>query len=135
MMYMRDHAAKEDNIYRLDPIYSFTHSSGSVLVFSTFAIAPTVEFQQFALRVYETYRKARAELYPQETWITLNGMRALQIYSATESTIHVKIILDAGEPLSLDYTIPRQAWDTERRDVESSLASVHVITPQEELHQ
>ena len=133
MEYMRDHAGKEAGQYRLAPEISYTHPSGSVLVLSSFANPPEVEFAQFAMRVGAAYRAARAELNPQEQWITLNGLRALQVYAATESAVHLKIILGAGQPLSLDYTIPRQEWAAQRRAVESSIGSARVMTPEEAL--
>ena len=133
MAYMRNHAAKEDGQYRLQPLLSYTHPSGSVLVISGFANEPTEKFRKFAARVGQSYRSAREKLKPRESWIAINGLDALQVYSATESTMHLKIIVGAGIPLSVDFTIPRQAWQQQRRAIESSLASVHVKSPEEVL--
>ncbi len=125
-------AARDTSELGLAPVSAFRREGGGpLLLVSTFSKAVDLgaNFIPWAGEVARVYRSQRGEAKFSEAWLSLGGVEALQIMGISESLVHLKIILHADEPVSLDYTVPRATWADEARAVESSLGSIRKIYP------
>ena len=131
---IRQAAGRDTSRHRLFPEAAHAHSNGSVFVASRFPNAnrADVSFSSWAITVGEAYRVARAGMELKEAWLSLGGIEALQLYSGDQKTVHFKLLLNAGVPLSLDYTVPTSAWEGEVHGVESSLGSIRRLPATDE---
>lgn len=86
-------------------------------------------FVPWAGEVAKVYREQRPESRVEEQWMSVSGVEALQLYSQSAQLIHLKILLNADEPVSLDYTVPAATWPNLARSVESSLGSLRKVYP------
>lgn len=125
-------AKRDTTEMQLMPLYAFKREGGGpMLLVSTFprAVHLGAGFIPWAGEVARVYKSQRTDAVVQEHWIHVGGIEALQLYSQSGTLVHVKIILHASEPVSLDYTVPVELWPEEVRAIESSLASLRKMYP------
>lgn len=125
-------ASRDTSEMQLRPERAFKRvGGGPMLLVSRFpkAIKLGAGFIPWAGQVAKVYRDQRTDVVVQEQWMSVSGVEALQLYSQSGKLVHVKIILNASEPVSLDYTVPVDLWPEEVRAVESSLGSLRKVYP------
>ncbi len=126
MELMRKHAAKDTSKLGMSPDYAYSVDDGSVLVISRFIRSnqERAAFSSWALEVGQAYQDARTEHKLDMSWISLNNLEALQIFASDTATTHLKLLVNADEPVSIDFTIPKKVWQYQTPTVESSLGSM-----------
>ncbi len=125
-------AARDTSEMRLRPEWAFkTEGGGPMLLVSRFPRATRLgpNFVPWAGEVAKVYREQRPEARVEEQWMSVSGVEALQLYSQSAQLIHLKILLSAEGPGSLDYTVPATMWPNQVRSVESSLGSLRKVYP------
>ncbi len=125
-------AGRDTSAMQLRPEWAFKREGGGpMLLVSRFpkVLKLGARFIPWAGEVAKTYRDQRKDVVVQEHWMSVSGIEALQLYGQSAKLVHVKILLNADEPVSLDYTVPADMWPEEVRAVESSLGSLRKIYP------
>lgn len=128
MEMMRKHAAKDTGKLAMAPDYAYSSDNGTVLVVSRFLHPnqPGVKFSNWATEVGQTYSDTRTGHMTDATWITLNKIEALKITTYDLRTVHLKVLVDAKEPVSIDFTIPKDIWDSVKDYIGAALGSVRI---------
>lgn len=130
MTKLTDVAKRDTSQMALAPTQAFKREGGGpMLLISKFprAIDLGRGFIPWAGEVAKVYREQRPDILVQEQWMSLGGVEALQLISRSPQLVHLKIILHADEPVSLDYTVPLNKWDEEVHSIESSLGSIRKV--------
>lgn len=125
-------AKRDTSMMQLEPRFAFKREGGGpMLLVSKFprAMRLGAGFIPWAGEVAKAYREQRTDAVVQEQWMSVAGVEALQLYAQSGKLVHVKIILNSSEPVSLDYTVPATEWPEEVRAVESSLGSLRKVYP------
>jgi len=124
-------AGRDTSVMQLQPTRVFKHENGGpMLLVSRFPRAVDLKenFVPWAGEVARVYRAQRKDTEIRESWIQIAGVDALQLVSTSAQLVHVKVILNANEPVSLDYTVPVAMWPVESVYIESSLGSLRRVT-------
>ncbi|MCB9369747.1 MAG: hypothetical protein H6507_11615 [Calditrichaeota bacterium] len=127
-----DVAERDTTVMQLYPEQAFKpEDGGPMLLVSIFpkTVHLGTGFIPWAGEVAKSYREARPDVVVQEQWMSLSGVEALQLYAQSGQLVHVKILLNADQPVSLDYTVPAPIWPNQVRAVESSLGSLRKVYP------
>lgn len=130
MTKLTDVAKRDTSQMALAPVKAYRRAGGGpMLLISKFpkAIDLGAGFIPWAGEVAKVYRVQRPDILVQEQWMSLGGVEALQLISRSPQLVHLKVILHADEPVSLDYTVPLNKWDEEVHSVESSLGSIRKV--------
>lgn len=125
-------ASRDTSEMQLRPERAFKREGGGpMLLVSRFpkVVKLGAQFVPWAGEVAKVYRDQRKDVVVQEHWMSVSGVEALQLYAQSAKLVHVKILLNADEPISLDYTVPVDMWPEEVRAVESSLGSLRKVYP------
>lgn len=125
-------AKRDSSELQLQPEFAFKHQEGGpMLLVSTFpkAVHLGSGFIPWAGEVASAYRRSRPDVVVQEQWMSLGGVEALQLYGQSGQLVHVKVILNSDQPVSLDYTVPVPIWPQQVRAVESSLGTLRKVYP------
>ncbi|MBL0061774.1 MAG: hypothetical protein IPP40_09925 [bacterium] len=125
-------ASRDTSEMQLRPERAFKREGGGpMLLVSRFpkVVKLGPRFVPWAGEVAKVYRDQRKDVVVQEQWMSISGVEALQLYGQSAKLVHVKILLNADEPVSLDYTVPADMWPEEVRAVESSLGSLRKVYP------
>lgn len=130
MKKLTDVAKRDTSEMALAPVQAYKREGGGpMLLVSKFprSIDLGARFIPWAGEVAKVYREQRPDILVQEQWMSLGGVEALQLVSRSPQLVHLKVILHADEPVSLDYTVPLNKWDDEVHSVESSLGSLRKV--------
>lgn len=120
-------AARQDTSdFPVEPRGVYISQAGGVLVATTYNWKPAAAegFTGWMRRYLKTYRSARPQVDIQEEWLLLGDLHAVQLMAMDTLRVQFKFLIESDPVVSLDYSVPRAAWEKEVRSVESSLGTV-----------
>ena len=124
---VRQAAQQDTSDFPVEPQGVFISPSvGGVLVATTYKSKPAVTegFTGWTRRYLKIYRSAHPQLDIQEEWLLLGDLHAVQLMAMDTLRVQFKFLIESDPVVSLDYSVPRAAWEQEVRAVESSLGTI-----------
>jgi hypothetical protein len=124
---VRQIASDDTSEFSVDPQNVFIGSDiGGILIATTYRVKPAAAegFTGWTHRYLKAYRAAHPEINLQEEWLLLSNAHAVQLMAMDTLRVQFKFLIESDPVVSLDFSVPRTAWEKEVRAVESSLGTI-----------
>ncbi len=97
--------------------------TGSMLLLKGFNSDGGKSFPEWAREYIASFRAARPGVDVRDEWMLVRDLPVVQLFASDSLRVHFSFLCDVPGIAGLDYVVPKSAWESQVRAVESSIGS------------